>query len=193
MTEEKLNQVSAQWYAIRVKSRCEKVVATMARNRGFEEIVPLYRSRRHWSDRMQAVDLPLFPGYVFCRLDPQHRLPLLTIPGVLHFVGIGKTPIAIDEREIVAIQTAIRSGLDVEPWDFCEVGQRVRLERGPLAGVEGIYLGMSKEKRLIVSVSLLRRSIAVTIDRYWAVPLDGGGCAVTVPATPLSCRSAVSC
>ena len=182
MANEKVDLTPTQWFAIRVKSRCEKVVAAMARNRGFEEFLPLYHSRRRWSDRIQSVDVPLFPGYVFCRLDPQYRLPLLTIPGVLHFVGIGKAPIAIETSEITAIQAAANSGLDLEPWDFVEAGQRVRLEEGPLTGVEGIYLGMSKQERLIVSVGLLKRSVAVTIDRHWAVPLDGGGHPIPIPS-----------
>lgn len=183
--------MSERWYAIRVKSRCEKLVSTMARNKGFEEFLPIYQSRRKWSDRMQSIDLPLFPGYVFCRLDAQRRLPLLTIPGVLHFVGIGKAPIAIDQSEILAIQTAVHSGLSVEPWDFVDAGQRVRLQEGPLTGVEGIYLGMSKQQRLIVSVSLLKRSVAVTIDRHWAIPLDGNGRPMTVPVSPLPNQSPV--
>ena len=185
MTDKRLDCMAEQWYAIRVKSRCEKVVSMMARNKGFEEFLPLYQSPRRWSDRVKSIDMPLFPGYVFCRVDPQRRLPLLTIPGVLHFVGIGRIPIAIEENEILAIQAAVQSGLSVEPWDFVEAGQKVRLEEGPLTGVEGIFLGMSKQQRLIVSVSLLKRSVAVTIDRHWATPLDGSGRPMAMPIKPL--------
>ncbi len=163
---------SKQWFALRVKSRCEKVVATIAHNKGFEEFLPIYVSRHRWSDRLKSVELPLFPGYVFCRLDPQYRLPLLTIPGVLHFVGIGKAPIPIDENEITAIQTAVQSGLVVEPWAYLEVGQRVRLREGPLAGMEGIFVGTAKQERIVVSVTLLKRSVAVAIERHWALPAD---------------------
>ena len=92
----------AQWFALRVKSRSEKTVAMMAQNKGFEEFVPLYQSRRRWSDRMKSLELPLFPGYVFCRLNVERRMPLLTIPGVLHFVGIGRTPMPIEDAEIGA-------------------------------------------------------------------------------------------
>ncbi len=161
-----------QWFAVRVKSRCEKVVAATAQNKGFQEFLPVYQSRRRWSDREKTVELPLFPGYIFCRLDPQRRLPLLLIPGVLHFVGFGKIPTPIEESEIAAIHAAIRSGLRTEPWPFLEIGQRVRLEEGPLSGVEGILVGEAKEQRLVVSVTLLKRSVAVTIERHWATPLD---------------------
>src|SRR5205085_5738668 len=126
------DHAAPQWFAVRVKSRCEKVVAAMAQNRGFEEFLPHYHCRNRWSDRVKSVELPLFPGYLFCRLNPEHRLPLLTIPGVLHIVGIGKTPVPVEDAEVAAIQSAVRSGLAVEPWSYLEVGQRVRLEDGPL-------------------------------------------------------------
>ena len=172
---ENLNRSSQSWFALRVKSRCEKAVAAMAHSKGFEEFLPVYRCRRTWSDRLKSVELPLFPGYVFCRLDPLHRLPLLTTPGVLHLVGIGRTPIPIDEGEIASIRIAVQSGLSIEPWTFLECGQRVRLEKGPLAGLEGIFTGDSNEERVVVSVSLLKRSMAVTIKRKWVTPLDAKG------------------
>ncbi len=172
------HNIPVRWFALRVKSRCEKVVATIARNKGFEEFLPLYESRRRWSDRLKAIELPLFPGYIFCRLDPEHRLPLLTIPGVLHFVGFGKIPAPIEDTEVAAIQTAVRSGLSTEPWPFLEVGQRVRLEDGPLAGLEGILVGTSTRERIVVSVTLLKRSVAVAIEPHWANPVDG------TPRTP---------
>lgn len=175
MNVENPYDISQRWFALRVKSRCEKVVAMMAQNKGFEEFLPLYQSRRRWSDRLKSVELPLFPGYLFCRLDPQYRLPLLTIPGVLHFVGIGKIPVPIEDAEIAALQTAVRSGLLTEPWPFLEIGQRVRLDDGPLAGLEGILVGTSKQQRIVVSVTLLKRSVAVTIERHWATPLGSSG------------------
>jgi transcription antitermination factor NusG len=173
-----------RWFALRVKSRSEKIVATMAQHKGFQHFLPIYQSRRRWSDRFKSVEFPLFPGYVFCRLDPQHRLPLLTIPGALNFVGIGKVPVPIEDAEIEAIQTAVRSGLSAEPWPFLEIGQRVRLEDGPLAGVEGIFIGDSKQQRIVVSITLLKRSVAVAIERHWAAPLDRSGRPLTIPVIP---------
>jgi len=176
---------SERWFAIRVKSRYEKLVASMARNKGFEEFLPLYQCRRRWSDRMKTVELPLFPGYVFCHVDPQNRLPLLTIPGVVHFVGVGRTPAPLEDAEIAAIQAAVRSGLSTEPWPFLEAGQHVRLEEGPLAGVEGIFVGTSKQDRLVVSVTLLKRSVAVSIERHWAMPVDASGRPLPVHPKPI--------
>jgi transcription antitermination factor NusG len=173
------------WFALRVKSRSEKIVSTIARNKGFEEFLPLYQSRRRWSDRFQSVALPLFPGYVFCRANPEFRLPLLTIPGVLSFVGIGRLPAPIDDAEIAAIQTAVGAGLLAEPYPFLEVGQRVRLEEGPLAGLEGFLVEVRKQQRIAVSVSLLKRSVAVEIDRHWVRPLDRSGREIGIQIRPV--------
>jgi len=175
------NHSLQRWFALRVKSRCEKLVATIAHNKGFEEFLPLYSSRRRWSDRTKSVELPLFPGYVFCRLNPEYRLPLLTIPGAIQFAGIGKTPVPIEDAEIAVIQTAVRSGLSAEPWAFLEVGQRVRLDDGPLAGIEGVFIEERKQCRVVVSVTLLKRSMAVEIDRNWVRPLDKRASCVTIP------------
>ena len=165
------DQRPQQWFALRVKSNFEKSVATIVRNKGFEEFLPLYHRRRRWSDRVKSVELPLFPGYVFCRVDPTFRLPILTIPGALHFIGIGKELAAIEESEIAAIRTAVKSGLRTEPWAYLNVGQHVRLEDGPLAGLEGILIETRKEFRVVVSVSLLQRSVAVEIEREWVAPI----------------------
>jgi transcription antitermination factor NusG len=118
-------------------------------------------------------------------LDPQHRLPLLIIPGVLHFVGIGKAPVAIDDDEITAIQTAVKSGLSAEPWPYLEAGQRVMLEDGPLAGLEGFLVEVRKRYRVVVSVTLLKRSVAVEIDREWVTPLDASGRRQPIQIRPL--------
>jgi len=160
------------WFALRVKSRQEKMVATIAHYKGLETFLPLYKCRRRWSDRIKLIELPLFPGYLFCRANLADRLPILSIPGVLHFVGQGRIPIPIDEAEIAAIRAAITSGLRVGPWPFLQVGQRVRLVDGPLAGLEGLFLSTGKCSHIIVSVTLLRRSVAVEVERNWVSPLS---------------------
>jgi transcription antitermination factor NusG len=162
-----------RWFALRVKSRQEKLVAKAIASRGFEEFLPTYQRRCRWSDRVKSVDVPLFPGYVFCRLDPRRRLSLLVIPGVSHFVGIGKIPVPIEDSEMAAIQEAVRSGLSYEPWPFLQMGQRISMGDGPLAGIEGIYIGDSKQERIVVSITLLQRSVAVSIERQWVRLVDG--------------------
>ena len=165
------NHGSRQWFALRVKSRCEKLVSAAVREKGFEEFLPLYQRRNRWSDRFQSVALPLFPGYLFCRIDPLVRLPILTIPGALRFVGIGKTPVPIGDSEIASVQLAVRSGLSAEPAAYLNVGQRVRLEHGPLAGLEGILTEIRSQFRVIVSINLLQRSVSVEVERHWLTPL----------------------
>jgi transcription antitermination factor NusG len=151
------------------------IAAATLRGKGYEEFLPLYRSRRRWSDRFKELELPLFPGYLFCRCDVTDRLmPILTTPGVIGIVGAGKTPVPIDEEEIEAIRAILRSGLAALPWPFLTIGSRVYIERGPLAGLEGIITNADKVYRLIVSVNLLQRSVAVEIDRDWARPIAKG-------------------
>src|SRR5437773_6033882 len=155
---------SFPWFALRVKSRHENTVATILGSKGYEWFVPLYKSRRSWSDRIKEIQLSLFPGYVFCRFDLQHRLPILTTPGVASVVGIGKRPSPIDDAEIAAIQAAVRSGLASRPWPFLQIGQRARVGYGPLCGLEGILLYVKGHSRLALSLTLLQRSVAVEVD-----------------------------
>lgn len=160
------------WYALQVASRCEKAVASGLALRGYTGLLPLYRSRRRWSDRAQDVDLPLFSGYVFCRLDVNHRLPVLMIPGVVRIVGLGKTPIPVDENEIAAVQTVVNSGLLAQPWPFLRTGQAVTIEEGPLRSVTGVLTEIDGSEQLIISITLLQRSLAVSIPRHAVRPVS---------------------
>jgi transcription termination/antitermination protein NusG len=160
------------WYAIRVRPRYERIASAALSGKGYVEYLPLYHSRRTWSDRSQELDLPLFPGYLFCRFDAQFRLPILTIPGVMSIVGMGKVPVAIPDPEIDAIQAVIRSGLHLQPWPQLVVGSRVVIERGPLKGLEGVTLQLKKKFHLFLSVPLLDRSVTVEIKREWVRPLS---------------------
>lgn len=171
------------WYAVRVKNRRENVVAEHLRARGFETFLPLYRVRHRWSDRVKDIDLPLFPGYVFCQFDPLNRLPVVSVPGIVHVVGNGRTLIAIDSTEIAAIQTVVNSELPRQPWPFLEIGQHVRIERGPLLGLEGVLLDFRGHQRLVLSVTLLQRSVAVQIEGSWVRALPQRHPAPSEPAT----------
>ena len=185
-----VESVRYAWYALRVRSRHENTVASHLQARGYESFLPLYKSQRRWSDRLKEIELPLFPGYVFCQFNLLDRLPILTVPGIVHVVGIGRTPVAIDETEIAAIQAAVKSGLLREPWPFLEIGHRVSIEQGPLCGVEGILLGFRGHQRLVLSVTLLQRSVAVQVDETWVRPMLQDQRACSRPMTPQarSCR-----
>jgi len=158
------------WYALHVGSHCEKPVASGLALRGYTQFLPLYRSRRRWSDRFQDVDLPLFPGYVFCQLDINNRLPVLMIPGVVNIVGLGKRPMPVADEEIAAVQRVVASGMLARPWPFLKTGQMVLIEEGPLRGVSGIVKEIDGTTQLIVSISLLQRSLAVKFPRQAVRP-----------------------
>ncbi len=158
------------WFALNVKCRHEKVVASFLENRGHEWFLPVYKSRRCWSDRVKELDMPLFPGYLFCRFDMLNRLPVLMIPGVLSIVGGTKQPTPIDPAEISSLQTADQAGLSRVPWPFLRTGDRLKIAYGSLAGVEGILLKVKGRHRLVLSVTLLQRSVAVDIEDSWVTP-----------------------
>jgi transcription antitermination factor NusG len=160
------------WFALSVRPRREKYVASLLRNKGYSEYLPTYRTNRLRGKRLTEHDVPLFPGYVFCRFDPAARLPILKTEWVNFVLGIGNTPVAIPERELAAVRAVVESGAGAEPWPFLQVGQWVHINRGPLFGIEGILLNFKKQQRLVVSVSLLQRSVATEIDREWVTPLS---------------------
>jgi transcription antitermination factor NusG len=159
------------WYALRARSRFEQTASAALFGKGYESYLPLYRSRRRWSDRSKNLELPLFPGYLFCRFNVQNRLPVLTTPGVLSIVGIGKNLVPISDREIESIQTIERSGLPLYPWPQLAVGSKILIEDGPLKGLEGVTIELRKKHHLIVSVPLLQRSVSVEIEREWVRPI----------------------
>jgi transcription antitermination factor NusG len=154
---------TTKWYAIQVRPRSEFYTAAILRDRGYHEFVPKYRSIRKWSDRKVELELPLFPGYIFCNFNPEVRLPILTTPGVVRIVGTGKMPLPLEESEMNAILQVVQSNYKVTPHPFVAVGTKVRIEEGPLAGLEGIVSGF-KNRQIIFSVGLLKRSISVGLD-----------------------------
>src|SRR5215831_16985008 len=155
----------AQWYAIQLRPRFEKLVALHLKDKGYEQYVPMYRSRRRWSDRVKEIELPLFPGYIFCKFDVTQRLPVLVIPGVISIVGSGRHPLPIPEHEISAVQKIIGSGMRYGPWPSLCAGQRVLVRYGPLRGLEGVVLEIKNTYHLVISVTLLSRYVSVAIDR----------------------------
>jgi transcription antitermination factor NusG len=160
------------WYAIEVASHKEKTVASTLTDKGFECFLPLYTRRRMWSDRIKVSVVPLFDGYVFCRFDVCLRMPVLMTPAVRAIVANGHIPAAIPERELDAIRIALQHGFPVEPCDTLNEGDRVRVTRGALAGVEGTFVRHRGSDRLIVSVSLIQRSVSMEIDRLCVEPVN---------------------
>ena len=161
-----------QWYALQLRSRFEKVVAMHLRGKGYEEYLPVYSSRRQWSDRVKQIELPLFPGYIFCKFDINDRLPLLVIPGVISVVGFGGVPMPVPEAEIAAVERIVTSGTKYGPWPSIAAGQPVVVRYGPLRGLEGLVVEVKKNYHLIVSVKMLQRSVSVEIDRDCVAPIS---------------------
>jgi transcription antitermination factor NusG len=157
-------EASYPWFAVQVRTQREEGVAEYLTGKAYEWFLPTYKRRRHWSDRVREVQVPLFPGYLFCRFDPQDRLPILKTPGVIQIVGYNRVPVPVDEQEISAIQKLVASGLPNQPWPFLAVGDKVKIESGPLRGLEGILASVKGNHRLVLSVTLLQRSVAVEID-----------------------------
>ncbi|SRR5579883_49402 len=160
------------WYAVRVRSNFERTVSAVLEQKGVEQFLPTYRSRRVWADRIKSLDLPLFPGYVFCRIPLNQKNRVVTTDGVVDFIGAGRRPIPISDTEIEAIRTVVQTQVAAGPWPFLKIGQTVRIRRGPLAGLEGILIKVKNSYRLVVSVTLLERSVAAEIDAAYVAPLN---------------------
>ena len=154
-----------QWFAVAVKPRFDKAVARTLESKGFETLLPLYKTQHRYAARSKVSDLPLFPGYVFCRFNVLTRLPILTTPGVTQILGTGNNPLALSEEEIVSLRVAIRADIPLQPFPFLQAGQRVRIEQGALRGVVGLVVKIKDCMRLILSITLLQRSVLLEIDR----------------------------
>ncbi len=155
------------WYALTIRPRHERAAARLLEQKGFEEFLPTYRTRRRWSDRIKQIELNLFPGYVFCRFGAEERSRILSTPGVTSIVAFGRTLAEVPEQEVEAVRAIVSSGLPVQPWPFLREGDRVRIEEGCLAGLVGTLAGCKDSTRVVVNVEILQRSVAVEVDRRW--------------------------
>jgi transcription antitermination factor NusG len=163
-----------RWYALQVRSRREGSIEALLAGKGYRTFLPTCTSLRRMSGRTKEVTSPLFQGYIFCQFDALDRLPILVIPGVLSVVGRGRIPVPVEDAEISAVEAMVASGLPTEPCPFLEVGQKVRIEDGALCGLEGILTSFKGRQKIVVSVTLLRRSVALEIDRFRVSPIHSG-------------------
>jgi transcription antitermination factor NusG len=157
-------QDCVRWYAVYTSANHEKRVATHLSQRSVEQFLPTYTSVRKWKDRRVTLDLPLFPGYVFVRFPLRERLRVLQVPGVAKLVGFGGIPAALPEAEIEGLRSGLASGIHAEPHAFLTAGRKVRVKRGPMTGLQGILLRRKGRTRLVVSLELIQRAMAVEID-----------------------------
>jgi transcription antitermination factor NusG len=161
-----------RWYAAYTCAQHEKRVAEQLAEREVAHFLPLYSSVRRWKDRRVRLALPLFPGYVFVRMVLQSRMRVLEIPGVVRLVGFGGIPTVLPEEEIEVLRSSLTDELHAEPHAFLTVGRRVRIVRGPLAGLEGILQRKKNNFRLVVSVKVIQRSFAVNVDAADVQPVQ---------------------
>jgi transcription termination/antitermination protein NusG len=159
----------ASWFALRVKPNHEKSVARAIEFQGYEGFLPTYRVRRATSPRSHEIDHALFAGYVFCRFGRASWARIINTPGVIDVVRSGRTLAAIDQEEIEALQIAQSARSQMEPWPYLAAGDAVRIAAGPLAGRQGIVVTVKGSTRLVLSVTMLQRSVLAEIDRSWLV------------------------
>lgn len=160
-----------QWYAIQVLPRREWSVCSILTHKGYDVFLPLSKASRRWSDRIKVVDIPLFPGYLFCKIDRSIRYPIVHTQGVIGVVGQGGRWDPVAPAEIDAVRKLVSCGAKAQSWPFLKEGDTVRIEWGPMRGLEGLLLKLKDGIRLVVSVTLLQRSVAVEIDRLWIRPV----------------------
>ena len=153
-----------RWYAAYTSAKREKRVAAQLGARQLEYFLPLYASLRQWKDRRVILQLPLFPGYVFVRMALRDRSQVVEIPGVARLVGFNGRPAPLPEEQIAALRNSLATGVRAAPHPLLTVGRKVRVKRGPMAGLQGILKKRKNRARLVVSLELIQRSMVVEMD-----------------------------
>jgi transcription antitermination factor NusG len=152
------------WYAIYTKHQHERAAAEVLVRKGFKILLPQYRSVHRWKDRNKTVLLPLFPCYLFVQTDLGRKLDILRTPGVFWLVESGGCACPVPENDIEGISKIIQGPARIAPHPFLKSGERVRIRRGALEGIEGILIKLKNQYRVVLSVELLRKAVAVEID-----------------------------
>jgi transcription termination/antitermination protein NusG len=165
---------SLGWFAVWSRSRREKMVATALTNNGIATYLPLVSEMHQWSDRRQLVKVPLFPGYVFVQIpnSAEARLRVLKTNGVVQFVGNRDGAVSIPDQEIASVRAVLEQKLECSPHPFLKVGQRVRIRGGSLDGIEGVLIGVNSASKLVISIDLIQRSLAVSVYNLDVEPVE---------------------
>jgi transcription antitermination factor NusG len=157
-------QDEAGWYALYTCPRHEKRVVKQIEQHRISCFLPLYRSVRRWKDRRKELELALFPGYVFVRIALADRLQVLQFASVVRFVSFNGRPVPLPRGEMEALMNGLTSGVHAEPHPYLTAGRRVRVKHGPLAGSQGILVRRKDRFRVVLSLDLIMRSVAVEVD-----------------------------
>jgi transcription antitermination factor NusG len=163
-----------QWYAVMSRSRHEKLVASALTSIGVRTLLPLVAEVHRWSDRRKVVDTPLFPGYVFVQIPNarEAQVHVLRTTGVVRFVGNHSGASPIPDKEIDAVRAVVSNSVNCSPYPFLKVGQRVRIVGGSLDGVEGVLLKRDAERKLVISIELIQRSLAISVCNFDVEPVE---------------------
>jgi transcription antitermination factor NusG len=162
------------WFALQTKPKNERKVEHLLRQKGYECFAPTYRRKRKWSDRIVEIDFPLFPGYVFCRFDASVLGKAISTQGVIRIVGFGGKPAEVAIEEVKALKLLAQSDFLREPWKYIPDGTLVLVETGPLAGIQGIVCAGENKGQLVISVTLLQRSVAIQLDEGTVISVIKG-------------------
>jgi transcription antitermination factor NusG len=152
------------WFALQTKPKNERKVEHLLKEKGYECFTPTYRRKRKWSDRIVEIDFPLFPGYVFCRFNTSVLGKAVSTQGVVRIVGFGGNPAEVAIEEVKALQLLAQSDFLREPWKYLPDGTLVVVETGPLTGAQGVICTGENKRQLVISVTLLQRSVAIELD-----------------------------
>lgn len=158
------SRTQPRWYAAYTRANHERRVAHELVERGVENFLPQYESLRKWKDRQVLLAMPLFPGYVFVHLALENRLAVLQVPGVACLVGFAGKPAAIPGEEFERVRGLLKRGIRATPHPYLKAGRRVRVRSGPFAGLEGIIVRRNNRRRLVISLAVIERAIAVDVD-----------------------------
>ena len=164
-------QSQARWYALRTRSRHEKIVRDQLTSQGIEPLLPTVRRLSQWKDRKKEIEVPFFAGYCFVRFAEDRKLSVLKTIGVVNIVGAGHNPEPIADEEIAALRTLMASVLPYDSHPYLHEGMMVQVIRGPLQGIRGILLRKEKRHRLVLGVRLIQQAAAVEIDVGDVVPV----------------------
>jgi transcription antitermination factor NusG len=163
---------SFDWFAVQVASGREMFVNQMLGHKGYETFLPRYGTKRQWSDRVKYVELPLFPGYVFCRFDAGNCAKIITTAGVIRILGAGNRPVSVSSIEIESVRRIVERPELAQPWPYARAGQSVMVKAGPLRGVVGSIIAIKSNYRIVVSIHLLQRSVATEIESAYVEPIS---------------------
>ncbi len=156
------------WYAIQVRTRFEKKVATLLQRKGFEIFLPLIKQLHRWSDRRKVIEVPLFPGYGFAQLylNAPTSLQVVQTAGVIGFVRFNGEALPIPQKQIEDIQQVLAKDVPCAMHPFLKAGQKIRIRGGCLDGLEGVLADCNSDKALLLSVEAIERTIAIQIEGY---------------------------